>query len=115
MYTLFAFVSTLKINILQKLNGNIVKVSRDRYLVNYCINGKVYKMITRVKKGPLNIIQVIDNNSSDITSIVTPYIGPNHTFTHNEILTPSFFGCNEMTIHLGNGDTKVIKENEFID
>ena len=82
--------------------------------MSYVINGKLYKTVIVPTRGPLPVLNVIDENNNDISDIVLPYLGPNNDWNKYKF-TPSFFKSNQLTFELLNGEIKIFNENEVIE
>lgn len=106
------FAYTLKAKILQILNGNVRKIAKNRYMLNYIIEGKLYTTIIPVKKGPSDILQILDKNSNDVTIDIYPYSGSDESFKHSISLSPVALGYEELTINLSDGRAVKIQGEE---
>jgi len=105
-------IEAFYINLLQYLNKSILK-QNNKYILTYVINGKVYKMVIVIKKGPSTILLISDENNNDVTNSIIPYFGPNDNW-HHSTFTPSFFHKKELTFQLYDGTEKTYNENEII-
>jgi hypothetical protein len=114
-YSCVILCQALYINILQYLNNSVKKLENfsNTYEITYVLSGKTYKLIVAPKKGPKNVLQVIDDNNQDITHIIAPYLGPREDW-HLSIFKPSFFNRKSMTFNLSNSDDITFGENEYI-
>lgn len=90
------------ITFLQKVNKTIKKINRNKYELTYVIEGKIYKMIVTVSRGPSPVLQIINDKNDDVTSQIVPYLGPNYNW-HNTKFTPESFGFETLTFELSDG------------
>ena len=103
----------LWINILQYLNRSITKIDKKTYELSYVLNGKLYKILINNKTGPRKVILVSDETQTDISYLITPYLGPKEDF-HGSDITPKFFNRKELIFELSNGEEKIFKHNDSI-
>lgn len=101
------------INILQYLNRSITKIDKKTYELSYVLNGKLYKILINNKTGPRKVILVSDETQTDISYLITPYLGPKEDF-HGSDITPKFFNRKELIFELSNGEEKIFKHNDSI-
>ena len=104
------------ISIIQYMNSTIVKIDKKKYRVTYIINGRTYKMIVNIPKGPRKVLLVYDENEEDVSHLVFPYLGPVEDF-HGKEYTPEFFKRMELVFVMSNGNellfTKKILTQNF--
>lgn len=103
----------LWINILQYCNSCITKIDKKTYELSYVLNGKLYKVLISNKTGPRKVLLVSDETQTDISYLVTPYLGPKEDF-HGSDMTPKFFNRKELVFELSNGEEKIFNENDKI-
>lgn len=103
----------LWINILQYCNSSITKINKKTYELSYVLNGKLYKILIENKTGPRKVLLVSDETQTDISYLVTPYLGPKEDF-HGRDMTPKFFNRKELIFELSNGEEIIFKENDKI-
>jgi hypothetical protein len=90
--------------IIQYMNSSVLKLGYNTYLVQYMIAGKLYKMIVKPRRGPVPVLQVIDDLGCDVTQEVLPYLGPNYNWHHNnELQFEEVFGSVELTFNTSSG------------
>jgi len=106
-------MKALWINILQYLNSSITKLDKKTYELSYVLNGKLYKILINNKTGPRKVILVSDETQTDVSYLITPYLGPKEDF-HGCVMTPEFFNRKELIFELSNGEEKIFKQNEPI-
>lgn len=82
-------------------------------IISYTVNGKLYKIETKIKKGPDSVLLVMDENLEDITDEITPFLGINEDW-HQNSFTPSFWNRKSLTFELDSGQHKTFLENEII-
>ena len=105
---------TLKTSFFQKINGNIVKISKNKYILSYVIAGNYYKTILPLRRGPSPILQILDSNSNDITNDILPYSGLDNSFKHTLDLKPIDLGYEELIINMSNGECRTIKAQQSL-
>jgi len=101
-------------NFLHWANNSIEYIDNRTAIISYVLNGKLYRMVVKAKKGPTNILLVFDSEQNDVTEQVVPFIGPAQNWHGNEF-TPSFWNKKSLTFELANGDNKTFYENEKIE
>lgn len=107
-------IKTVIIRFFQKINKiNIKKIDNKRYEMSYVLNGKLYSMVIKEKRGPLPYLQISNDRSDDVTDFVSKYYGPERNW-HNKELSPGFFGFEELTFEMKSCDTKKYNKNEII-
>ena len=104
VYMIFKFSY---LQIIQYLTNSVVKIDKNHYEVSYIINGKLYKMIVKHKRGPSHIHKIIDGDNNDLTDTIMEYNGPKQTK-----ISPRFFNSEFFVVHHINGDFFTIKEFE---
>jgi hypothetical protein len=87
------------------MNSSIVRLGRNRFLINYAVNGKMYTMISIPVRGPSPILQVINDSSEDVTSQVLPYLGPRYDWHNTSISFDSTFDSEQLTFNLSSGES----------
>jgi hypothetical protein len=88
------------------LNNALVRTNKHTYELTYTVEGKIYRILLRVKRGPKKLIYAYDQDSNDITENLQMYLGPNDDF-HHGTFTPDYFNKESITVHLADGDEKV--------
>lgn len=108
LYIVFSIIfRSLYISFIQKINRNVKKLSSKKYEITTIIDGKIYKFFIKPKRGPSNILQIIDDNDNDVTDEIIPYI-------HNIVINPEILGYSSLTFNLSNGDTLIYENNTDI-
>jgi hypothetical protein len=87
------------------MNSSIVRLGRNKFLINYTVNGKMYTMIAIPVRGPSPVLQVINDSSEDVTSHVLPYLGPHYDWHGNSISFDSAFDSEQLTFNLSSGES----------
>lgn len=110
--SVYMILKFLYLQILQYLTNTVVKIDKNSYEITYIINGKMYKMVVKTHKGPLNYHKILNDANEDITDEVCQYYGPHYK---NQIkLKPSFFKTSNIKlIHYDESET-IFKEDEII-
>tara|TARA_B110000211_G_C14081627_1_gene554830 strand:+ start:266 stop:664 length:399 start_codon:yes stop_codon:yes gene_type:complete len=107
-------IKTIKVKFYQKINKiNIKKIDNKRYEMSYVLNGKLYSMIIKEKRGPITYLQISNDESDDVTDIVSKYYGPERNW-HNNELTPEFFGFEELTFEMKTGESINFKKEDVV-
>lgn len=106
---------SMYVTFIQKLNKNLKKIDKNTYELSYIINGQLYKLIVKQRKGPKNVIQVIDEEDNDLTENMLSYLGPHENFHGNKDITPFYFGKKKLVFFLSNGDEVIFDTHTKID
>lgn len=101
------------LRLFQKLNNSIEYRDNKTIIISYMLGEKIYKMVLRPKKGPGGILKILDENNSDISSLVLPFFGPAQDW-HGYSFTPEFWGKKRITIFSVVGEPKTFQEKEII-
>ena len=109
----YIIMQAMYIKFLQLVNKSMVKINKNTYQLTYVINGQLYKLIVKTRKGPKNVILATDENDEDITDIIHSYMGPCENF-HGDTITPEFFGKNKITLNLSSGEDKTFDKTDAI-
>lgn len=89
---------------LQWLNNSVEYLNKKTAVITYTLNGRVYKMVARIKRGPTSILTVTTDNNEDVTDQILPYLGPNEDW-HGSNFTPQFWNYNMLTFELASGES----------
>ena len=101
----FCYLQTL-----QYLTNTVVKIDKNSYEISYIINGKIYKMVVKPERGPLNYYKILNDKNENIIDEISQYYGPHYK---NQVkLTPSFFKTSHIKIVLFDDSEQVFGENE---
>ena len=101
------------ISFLQYMNKTVRNIGKNKYEITYVVEGKLYKLVVNVTRGPSPVLQVINESNDDITSTIMPYIGPDYNW-HNSQFTPSFFNCESLTFELADGTEYTVNKNRLL-
>ena len=93
----------------QWFNKNVENIGKNKYQVQFCIGGKIYKIIIKHQKGPSNILQIVDNNDNDITNKIEPYL----IFVPQNI-TPGELCYDNITVMYSDGTDKKYEKNDVL-
>lgn len=105
----------LVVQFFQLLNHNLKRIDKNTYELSYVVNGKLYKMIVKPKRGPRNIIQVTDDEDNDVTDEIHAYLGPCENFHGEREVTPHFFNKDKLVFYFASGDEVVIERHSKIE
>jgi len=100
-------------NFLQWSNNSIEVLNKKNISISYVLNGKLYKLLVKAKKGPNLVLLVTDENNEDVTDLVLPYLGPNNDWHHN-FFKPCFWDKKFLCFELSCGEMKSFKEDDTI-
>jgi hypothetical protein len=103
----------LYLTLLQKLYWSVVHIRKNTYEIQYALHDRVYRVRTRTRRGPSQIVCVRDQCGEDITEELRSYLGPNEDF-HGQTFRPCDMGCEEVRLLLRDGTEKVCKAGECI-
>ena len=101
------------ISMLQYVNKTVKKVGRNKYEISYVVEGKLYKLVVNVTRGPSPVLQVINQSNEDITTRIMPYIGPDYNW-HNTYFTPEFFKCDSLSFELSDGTEYTVNKKRLV-
>jgi len=102
--------NAIKILILQWLNQNIIYVKDDEYIIQFIINGTIYKKFIKIEDNDNPIIQVL-NDDEDVTEYVEPYF---NSFYFKRNLTCKNLKYKTLTFNTLDGEDKTFTEDEVI-
>lgn len=102
----------LWISFIQYMNSS-VQMKDGKYIVNYVIKGKTYKMVVKPVRGPRKVILVYNGNQEDVSDLIFQYLGPEENF-HGKKYTPGFFEMDELVFELSDGTEKVFNKDDDI-
>lgn len=97
-------------NFIQWADNSLERLDRKTVVISYVINGKLHKILVRHKKGPDNIVLVLDDKGEDVSDTVIPYIGHNDGWN----LAPKFWKKKSLEFKLSTGESKTFREDEVI-
>jgi hypothetical protein len=100
-------------SIIQYLDNSVIKIDKNKYIVRYVINGKIYKMLVIPNRGPCSIVDIRDGEDNIVSDEIIPYFGPNSDW-HGNKYYPSFFHYKILVFELANGDQKTFHNAETI-
>jgi hypothetical protein len=95
-------------------NDYIKIIPKTKYsvIIEYTLNNKPYRFISKLKRGPSDIAAV-KYNEIDITEEILPYLGPNEDM-HNIRYTPNVFGYDSMEFYMIDGSTLKFETDQEI-
>jgi len=105
-YSLCMIYKIIWLRILQYVNTTVVCIGKNKYQVSYVINNKLYTFHTPIHRGPIPILQIIDDNDNDVTRLVLPYMGPQFKGHGTSMApTPTLLGYKSLTFEMCTGDS----------
>jgi hypothetical protein len=109
VYMIFKF---FYLQTLQYLTNTVVKLDKNSYEISYLINGKIYKMVVKTDRGPLNYYKILNDKNENITDEISQYYGPHYK---NQIkLTPDFFKTSSIKLVFFDETEKVFTKHDKI-
>jgi hypothetical protein len=115
MWVTFCIIlKTFYISICQYLNRSVSRLDKNTYEVSYSINGILYKMIVKPRRGPKCIIEAVDEHDNDITPELLAYMGPMENFHGGTEITPTFLNKQKITLNLTNGNEITFEGDQVI-
>jgi len=101
------------LSFIQYMNSSMIKLGRNKYLITYVINGKMYKMIVIPRRGPAPVLQVIDTDvQEDVSDEVMPYMGPRYDWHNSDISFDDVFSREKLVFELANGEEHECKTSK---
>lgn len=101
-------------NAVQWATDNVKQIDKNTYEFTYVLDGKLYKMVTSLVRGPRKVLQISDHNQEDVTDVVHAYIGPRGNW-HGHVFTPTFFKKQSLTFELADGQELTFGDDDQID
>ena len=97
----------------QKIVRNVERMGKNEYDVHYMLGNHLYKVRVHTRKGPRckEVLQVMDECDNDVTTVVTPYLGPLEDW-HGKTYTPSDLGYELLTFNMANGKTLAFQQDK---
>ena len=109
VYMIFKF---FYLQTLQYLTNTVVKIDKNNYEISYIINGKIYKMVVKPERGPLNYYKILNDKNENIIEEISQYFGPHYK---NQVkLTPSFFKTSNIKLVLFDDSEQIFENDEQI-
>lgn len=112
-YSIKLLCQALYISLCQWLNSYLVKQDKNTYLLTYNINGKVYKNLIKIKRGPSPILQISNENAEDVTISILSYLGPSRNW-HGNQYTPNILGYKTLVFECDDGEEKIYNDNDLL-
>ena len=88
---------------LQHIYITVIHLHKNTYEIQYVLHDKIYKVRTKVRRGPPRIVQILDHLDNDITDEVQSYLGPNEDF-HGQCICPQDMGYERVYFCFRNGN-----------
>src|SRR3989344_100280 len=63
-------------NAVQWATNNVIQIDKNTYEVSYVLDGRLYKVVTLLHRGPRKVLLISDHNQEDVTDHIHSYIGP---------------------------------------
>jgi hypothetical protein len=100
------------LNFLHWANNAVEHIDKKTVVVSYMLNGKMYKIVTRPRRGPTGVLLICEGEE-DVSDLVMPFMGPNDDW-HGFVFTPTFWGKESLTFYLSSGEQKTFSKEEPI-
>ena len=110
-YTFKMILKTAWVNFLQYMNDNVTQKGKH-YQVSYVIRGKLYKILVLPKRGPPDILSIVDENYFDVTDDISPFFLSQETIVKD--LNPRLFEKENLEFSTSNADVYTFSENDTI-
>jgi len=101
------------IQLMQWINTSIQHIDRHTAIVSYVLNGKLYRIAVRERRGPSDVRVIRDENHEIVTDEILPFYGPNCDW-HGFQFTPQFWNKNELHFELTDGSSLSFQHNQDI-
>lgn len=101
------------IQFLHWINSTVEHIDHHTAIVSYTLDGKLYKLAVKRKKGPHRILLITDENHDDVTNLILPYYGPYRDW-HNLDYKPSFWKKEQLNFQLSSGEILHFYQDEHI-
>ena len=112
-HSLGLLVQVMYLGIVQWMNNSVRKIGKNKYLVQYTINGRLFKMVVWPRRGPVPVLQVSDEHRNDVTDAVVPYMGPAYDW-HRRNVSPGTLGYASLLFELSNGESRFLNAGDVI-
>ena len=89
-------------NFIQWATSSVVVIDKNTVEITYVVGGKMFKMVTKIPRGPRSVLMVIDENDEDVTDLVFAYTGPKGDW-HGQPFTPAFFKRKSLAFEMADG------------
>jgi len=99
---------SLKIRLINFIDNRVKKINRNTYEISYNIEGKDYCIVTKIKRGPASILDVV-NESGENRRDILPYLNK-----FNKNLTPSYFNENVLYLYFLNDESIKFEKDDIL-
>jgi len=90
-----------------------VENKKDSYHITYTHNSETYKICCKKNRKRLQIIEIVDENDSDISINIKRFMGPFMNF-HGIPTTPKDLGYNKIIFTMLNGNKHIFDHKDEI-
>ena len=90
--------------ICQKFNKSVIKLDSKTYQINYAINGRMYKLLVKQKRGPKPVLLISDEEMNDVTDEIIPFMGPSYDWYGKEKPDLKSLKKKSLVLQMTNGD-----------
>jgi hypothetical protein len=107
------FFKFIHYQLIQYLYSTVSHLGHGNLEITYILHSKIYKIKTKIKKGPNKIVSIRNRNYENVTENVLMYMGPNEDF-HGQDVTPSDLGFDGLYFIFRNKHGKYFSSNQII-
>ena len=86
-------------DILSFFDNRLEKKNKKLYELTYIVEGQIYKMPIKVRRGPSKISSAEDENGNCILLSLKQYCSPTGEII-NLLVTPKYLGCEKVTVNM---------------
>ena len=110
MVSFYMILQYIYYHMIQYLTSNVNKIDKNIYEITYVINGKMYKMRVKTKRGP-SIYKKIENEKGEDVTHILSFFGP-----HLVELSPLTFKHEKLVFYsIYDDERKIFEKNDIID
>lgn len=91
------------LKILQKMYITVSHIGKNTYEIQYVLHDNIYRIHTKVRRGPSRVFMILDQDANDVTDDVRSFMGPNEDF-HGRQVCPKDMGYEKIHVSLRSGD-----------
>ena len=96
-------------DVLNLFDNRVTKKSKKVYEIKYFVEGQVYLMPLKVKRGPSKLVEARDQADNCVLLRLKQYCLPDGTL-NNSLVTPEYLGLEKVIITDNLGDEKTFLE-----
>jgi len=105
-------VKMMWLNFLHWAFSHIEHTDKQHAILSYVLNGRLYRLVLPIRRGPSPVLLITDENGDDVTDQILPFLGPNEDW-HGQTFTPAFWQKESLTFELSDGsDSLAFTKNQ---